>query len=119
MAELLPVSTRGKKGLMEAGIRVHTGIITVPANSSIQLPYRLAGFLMLKNGYIWGGYHCYVGYKDAISQVSQYNSSNPVIPVNISDGYVTAENKASSERQYRYVIFNMSDPNDYSGYLID
>ena len=119
MAELLPVSTRGKKGLMEAGIRVHTGIITVPANGSIQLPYRLAGFLMLKNGYSWGGYHCYVGYMNAISQVNQSESFNPVIPVSISDGYVTAENKASSSRQYRYVIFNLSDPNDNADYLID
>ena len=119
MAELLPVSTRGAKGLMDAGVRVHTGIISVPANGTINLPYRVAGFLMLKNGYAWGGYHCFVGYMNAITQVSKTESFNPVVPTSISDGYVTVSNNASSERQFRYVIFNLSDPNDKAGSLID
>ena len=119
MAGLLPESTRTGKGLMGAGVRVHTGIISVPATGSIQLPYRVSGFLMLKNGYSWGGYHCYVGYMNAISQVNVSQSFNPVIPVSIENGYVSVSNVASSVRQFRYAIFNISDPNDPAEYLID
>ena len=115
----MPTSTRGYKGLMNAGVRVHTGIITIPPKGIIQLPYRVAGFLMLKNGYSWGGYHTYVGYMNAISQVNTSQSFNPTIPVSMDDGYVSVENVATSDRQFRYVIFNMSDPSDYAEYLQD
>ena len=104
---------------MGAGFRVHTGIMTVPAKSTKQLPYRVAGLLMLKNGYSWGGYHMYTGYMNEISQINVPQSFNPAIPVSINSGYVSVENVASEDRQFRYVIFNMSDPNDTAEYLQD
>lgn len=119
VAGLLPKSTRTEKGLMGAGVRVHTGIMTVPAKSTKQLPYRVAGLVMVKNGYSWGGYHMYVGYMNAISQINVPQSFNPAIPVSIDSGYVSVENVASADRQFRYVIFNMSDPNDTAEYLQD
>lgn len=116
---MIPTSTRESKGLTAAGIRTHTGIISVPANSSVQLPYKVAGILMLKNGYSWGGYHTYVGYLNVITQINVSQSFNPAIPVSIEGGYVTVENTASASRQFRYVILNMTDPNDTADYLID
>lgn len=119
VAGLLPKSTRTENGLMGAGVRVHTGIITIPASGSIVLPYKVAGLLMVKNGYSWGGYNLYCGYMNVLNILSTPSGYNPVSSISISNGDVTIGNAATSQRQYRYVILNMSDPNDTAEYLID
>lgn len=119
VAGLLPVSTKDKKGLMNAGIRAHTGIITVPAKGSTTLPKKVAGLLMIKNGYSWGGYMLCYCYMDTVVVLGQPSGYAPLPTPTISGGIVTVSTVSSENRQYRYVILNMSDPNDYAEYLND
>lgn len=115
----MSVSTRTTKGLLASGVRVYSGSATLSSGQSVNLPYKVAGLLFVKNGYSWSGYNMYHAYRSTLNLLASSGGVNPVSAISVSNGVVTIENNTSGSRTFRYCIINISDPQDTAEDVID